>query len=149
MADESDTDTVDKATGSGFGSALLDRAKKATVTKVGELKDASLGKVVETLDDFNAALPVVREAGYTLSSVDIGIGLPPKVSASFLASDDVSPENVERLLVEHADKKFTTLLVRALYQAWQLQRKIKVVGLQPKGLSVEIGLIPVVTVKFA
>jgi hypothetical protein len=163
MADDGAPDVDEKVASSGFGSALLDRAKKATgqaqssvsdlaskvaSSKVGELKDAGLRKVVEMLDDFNAALPIVREAGYTLSSVDVGIGLPPKVSASFVASAEVSPENVERVLAEHADKKFTMLLVRALYQAWLVQRKIAVAGLKPKGLSVEIGLIPVVTVKF-
>jgi hypothetical protein len=163
MADEGGPDIDEKVASSGFGSALLDRAKKATgqaqssvsdlaskvaASKVGDLKDAGLRMVMETLDDFNAALPIVREAGYTLNGVDVGIGLPPKVSASFLASEEVSQENVERVLAEHAEKKFTMLLVRALYQAWLLQQKIAVVGLKPKGLSVEIGLIPIVTVKF-
>jgi hypothetical protein len=123
--------------------------KGQVAAKAGELKDASLAKLAETLDDFNAALPVIREAGYTLSSVDIGVGIPPKVSATFLASHEVSAENVERLLVEHAEKRLTLVLVKALYQAWQLQTKIKIVGLQPRGLSVEIGLIPSVSVKFA
>jgi hypothetical protein len=129
-------------------SELANKASGVAVSKANDLKDASLAKLAETLDDFNAALPVLREAGYTLSSVDIGVGLPPKVSATFLASADVSTENVERLLIEHADKKLTLLLVKALFQAWQLQAKIKIVGLQARGLSVDIGLIPIVSVKF-
>ena len=161
-----ETTSADVAASSGLGS-LLGRAKAvreqaqssvsdlaskasgAAVSKANDLKDASLAKLAETLDDFNAALPVIREAGYLLSSVDIGVGLPPKVSATFIASADVSAENVERLLVEHADKKLTLLLVKALFQAWQLQTKIKIVGLQARGLSVDIGLIPIVSVKFA
>jgi hypothetical protein len=132
--------------------SFLDRAKKAReqiASKIGELKDAGLDKVLETIDDFNSALPVIAEAGYALSDVNIGLGLPPMVSASFRSSDDVSPEKVEKLLEEHADKKFTLLLMKSLYQAWQLQQKIKIVGLKPKGISVVIGLIPVVTIKFA
>ena len=96
-----------------------------------------------------AKISETLEAGYALNSVDLGIGLPPKVSATFLASDEVSAENVERLMTEHASKKLTLHLVRSLHRAWQLQRKITIVGLQPKGLSVEIGLSPSVTVKFA
>ena len=130
-------------------SDLAGKASGAAVNKANDLKDAGLARLAETLDDFNAALPVIREAGYTLSSVDIGVGLPPKVSATFLASSDVSAENVERLLLEHADKRLTLLLVKALFQAWQLQAKIKIAGLQARGLSVDIGLIPSVSVKFA
>ena len=136
---------------SGVGS-LLQRAKAArdqVAAKAGELKDAGFAKMVETLDDFNAALPVLREAGYTLASVDIGIGIPPKMSASFSASDDVSAENVERLIAAHAEKKFTVLLMKSLYRAWQVQMKIKIAGLKPKGITVEIDLVPSVTVKFA
>jgi hypothetical protein len=163
---------------SRFGARLLDRAKTAkgqahssvsglatrasetasgkvgeltgqVAARANELKDASFAKIVETIDNFNAALPVIREAGYTLSSVDIGVGIPPKVSATFQASGDVSAENIERVMAEHAERKLTLLLVKSIYQAWQLQTKIKIAGLQPKGLTVEIGLIPVVSVKFA
>jgi len=173
-AEETDAEAPSSA---GLGSQLLDRAKAAgeraqssvsglaskaselaankandlkvqVAAKAVELKDASLGKLSETLDDFNAALPVLREAGYTLSGVDIEVGIPPKVVARFVTSAEISAETVERLLVEHADRKLTLVLVKALYQAWQLHTKVKIVGLQPKGLSVEIGLIPNVSVHF-
>ena len=123
--------------------------KGQVAAKASELKDASVAKLVETLGDFNSALPVIREAGYTLSSVEIGIGLPPKVTASFAVLTNVSTETVERLLVEHAERTFTVLLLKSLHQAWQIHNQVKIVGLQPEGLSVEIGLIPVVTIKFA
>jgi hypothetical protein len=123
--------------------------KEHVAAKANELKDAGLAKLLETLADFNAALPVIREAGYTLSSVDIGIGIPPKVTASFLVSANLSTETVERLLAEHAERKLTTLLVKSLHQAWQIHNKVKIAGLQAKSLSVEIGLVPTVTVKFA
>jgi hypothetical protein len=159
-----------KPVASGLRAQLLDRAKRAKehaqssaaglASKAGELtdqaaeaaakvKDASAAKLAETIDDFNASLPVLREAGYTLSSVDIGIGLPPKVTAAFVVSDDVSEENMERVMAEHADKKFTLLLMKSLHQAWQLQTKVAIVGLKPKGIAVEIGVIPNVSVRFA
>jgi len=123
--------------------------KDQVAAKAGELRDATLAKLAETLDDFNAALPVIREAGYTLSDVSIAVGLPPTVTATFDASSDISREHVEALIAAHAERKFTLLLMRSLYQAWQLQQRINIAGLKPKGLSVELGLIPNVTVKFA
>lgn len=173
-----ETPNQEAPSGSRFGMSLLGRAKTAkeqaqssvtglasraseaaattaddlkghVTAKANELKDASLAKLAETLDDFNAALPVIREAGYTLSNVGIGIGLPPKVTASFLVSSEVSAETVERLMLEHAQRKFTLLLLKSLHQAWQLHTKIKIAGLKPRGLSVELGLIPIVSVKFA
>jgi hypothetical protein len=148
MKDESSPPSEEVASGLGW----IDRAKKAkdqAASTASKLKDVSATKIADTVEDFNAALPVLREAGYMLNSVDIGIGIPPKVSATFIASPDVSPENVERVMAEHADKKLTLLLMKSLYQAWQLQMKLKIAGLKPMGLSVEIGLVPNVTVRFA
>lgn len=145
-----------QASVSGLASQATDAAankagelRSHVAAKAGELRDATYAKLGETLDDFNAALPVVRAAGYTLSDVTIAVGLPPTVTATFDASSDISAEHVEQLLAAHADKKLTVLLVRALFQAWQLQRRIDIAGLRPKGLSVELGLVPAVTVKFA
>src|SRR5262249_29035608 len=102
------TNAADEAPAArGFGPQLLGRPKKAkeqaqsaatglsnkaaelkdqAAAKAGAVKDAGLATLLETLDDFNAALPVIREAGYALRGIDIGIGLPPKVTASFAVS---------------------------------------------------------------
>jgi hypothetical protein len=132
----------------GQAAAKVGEVKDQVSARTAEIKDAGFAKLLETVDDFNASLPVLREAGYALSNVDIQIGLPPKIVAGFSVSSAVTGERVEALLQEHAEKKFTVLLMKALYQAWRLQTKIKIVGLQPKGLQVEIGLTPTVTAIF-
>jgi len=164
--------------GSGLGRQLLERAKTAkdqaqssvtglatkasetagaaagelrdqVAVKAAELKAAGLEKLTELLNDFNAALPVLREAGYTLNGVEVGVGLPPEVKAEFVVSAEVEPANIERVLAEHADKKFTVLLMKAMHQAWQIQARIKLAGgLKPLGLSVDLGIVPRVTIKF-
>lgn len=127
---------------------LAGDVKGQVVAKAGELKDAGLSQLLSTVEDFNASLPVLREAGYTLSEVEITIGLPPKVTASFVVSEEVSGEAIEQLLTTHADKKLTVLLVRSLHQAWQLHTRVKIGNLRPNALSIDIGLIPEVSVKF-
>ncbi len=173
MSDENTTGP-DTPASSGLGARLLDKAselkdqatskaqdlkdqaaaaasgvKEQVAAKAGELKDASFTKAAEAVDEFNAALPIIREAGYTLSSVDLHIGMPPKLVAAFAPRGDVSAEEIERLVAAHADKPLLVLLMKSLYQAWKLQTRIKIVGLKPIGLSVELGIVPAVAIKFA
>src|SRR6188768_253664 len=81
--------------------------KGQLTAKAAELKDAGLAQLVAVTEEFNASLPVFQEAGYTLCGVDIGVGLPPTLTAEFVVSAEVSPEAIEQLLVEHAEKKLT------------------------------------------
>ena len=99
--------------------------------------------------DFNNALPILSEAGYALKGITLGMGIPPSLAAEFSPSQEVSPENVERLLPQHADKKLTVVLIKALHNAWLIQTKIAIGGLTPTGISVDVGLIPSVSVSFA
>ena len=114
-----------------------------------EMKGAGLAKLEEALDDFNAALPVLREAGYVLEGVSVKLGLVPQAVANFSTGILVAEQRVDALLDEHAGRKFTTLIVKAVYQATKLQSKFNIRGMRPSGVSVELGLVPQVTVKFS
>lgn len=145
-----------------FGSKLFAQARKAkeqATAKAGELKEqaaaratelkeAGASRVNESIEELNGALPAVREAGYTLAGMEIQIGVPPKIVAKFNTATEISDEKAEALLAEHADHKLTALLLKALLQATRLQSKVKIAGLKPMGVDVEIGLAPHVTVKF-
>jgi hypothetical protein len=108
-----------------------DGLREQAAAKVEEMKDASVGKLMETLDDFNNALPIVREAGFALEAITLGMGIPPKLEADFTASADASSIDVDRLLAQHAEKKLTVVLIKALHNAWLLQTKIAIGGLKP------------------
>ena len=114
-----------------------------------EVKTLGLTKLEEALADFNSAVPVLREAGYLLENVTIKLGLAPQVVANFSAGAAVPEERVDALLAEHAGKKFTRLMVKSVYQATKFQSSLSIRGMKPSGLSVEIGLVPQVTVKFS
>jgi ABC-type Zn uptake system ZnuABC Zn-binding protein ZnuA len=113
-----------------------------------EMSEMGFTKLQETLADFDAALPVLREAGYTLESVSIELGIPPKIVAGFSVAAGVPEEKVEAILAENAERKLTILLVKSIYQATKLQSKLNIKGLRPSGVSVELGLIPQIGVKF-
>jgi hypothetical protein len=80
--------------------------------------------------------------------VTIKLGMPPKIVANFSGGASVPEEKVDSLLAEHAERKLTTLLVKSVYHATKLQSLVNVKGLGPTGVSVEIGLVPLVAVKF-
>jgi hypothetical protein len=125
-----------------------DELVEQAAAKVEELKDAGSAKLLETLDDFNNSLPILREAGFSLVAIELGMGIPPTMTAEFHPSQEASSANVERLLTQHADKKLTVVLIKALHNAWQVQSKLAIGGLTPTEILVEVGLIPSVIVKF-
>lgn len=132
-------------------SALSNKASdlgQQAASKAAEVKDASFNKWSETVQDLNEALPIVRQAGFSLVGVDVGIGVPPSLKAGFTVAEEVSSETVEQLLKENEERTFTVMLVKALVGAWQLQQRVNIAGLKPRGLTVDIGLIPVVTLEF-
>jgi len=122
--------------------------KDQIAEQASEMTDLGLTKLNETMTEFNASLPVLREAGYVIDGVTIKLGMPPKIVANFSGGGAVSGERIDALLAEHTERKLTTLLVKSVYHATKLQSLVNVKGLRPTGVSIEIGLIPLVAVKF-
>jgi hypothetical protein len=113
-----------------------------------EMKQLTVGKLEEALADFNAALPLLRKAGYVLDGVKVKLGLTPEVSADFACESLVSDEELDAMLADHAQRKVTTLMLKTLRQASRLQSKLTFKGMRPGGLRFYLGLVPRVAVKF-
>jgi len=115
-----------------------------------DIKEMTAAKLDEALADFNAALPLLRDAGYVLDGVNVKLGLSPQIVANFAGGGAViSEERVDAMLAEHSGRKLTPLLVKAVRHATTLQSKLTISGMRADGISVEVGLIPQVTVKFS
>lgn len=123
--------------------------KTAVASAASDLREASLAKIQESLADFNAAVPVLRAMGYTLSDVNITLGMPPSLLATFQVDHEVGEAAVTAALEKNAEHKLTTVLIRALSQARRFQTSIQIAGMKPRGIAVDIGLTPSVSVKFA
>jgi len=50
--------------------------KEQIAEQASEMTDLGLTKLNETMTEFNASLPVLREAGYTLDGVTLKVGMP-------------------------------------------------------------------------
>ncbi|SRR5258708_3453326 len=137
---------------SGLRESIANKAQDVTdglALAAAGLRDASTARLRDSLQDFNAAIPVLRELGYSLTDVSMTVGIPPKIQAAFHSPHEVTEESVDRAIAQHADRKLTLFLVRALYQAWKLQTAVEIAGMKPRGVVVEIGLTPSVSIKFS
>jgi len=123
--------------------------KERLAGKVAEIKDSAVAGIKDLADDLNYRLPALREAGYTLTHVALEIGLSPKVKAAFSAAPDISQERVDAVIEEHKDARVTVALLRALYGAYKLQSGIKIAGMKPLDIELELGVMPVAVVRFA
>jgi hypothetical protein len=129
--------------------ATLNDLKDRLAAKITDMTGVAFTAVKEMVDDLNRHLPALREAGYVVSEVSIEVGLPPKIVASFDCSREISEERLEAIVEEHKEAKVTVILLRAFHAARRFQDGIKIVGMKPQGIALEMGLIPSVVVKFA
>lgn len=123
--------------------------KERLVGKVAEIKDAAVAGLKDLADDLNQRLPALREAGYTLTHVALEVGIAPKMKATFTAAADISQERVDEVIEEHKDARVTVALLRALYGAYKLQSGIRIAGMKPLDIELELGVMPAVSVRFA
>jgi hypothetical protein len=130
---------------------LLEKTKEKAIeftqAQGGALADAGIAKVREVMELFNAALPLLKEAGCAPSGVDVDVGLPPKVVANFVTSD-VSEEAIARITAANPDKKMACAILKALQQGARLQKAIEVGRMRASTLAVEISLIPCLKLSF-
>jgi hypothetical protein len=140
----------------GFVSDIREQAalkmgglRDSVVGKMADIKDATFAGIKDLVDDFNAHIPALREAGYAVSEVAVELGLVPKMVASFACAPDISQERIDAVVEEHREAKMTVALLRALHAAYKLQNSIHVAGMTPRGIVLEIGVAPSVVVKFA
>jgi len=129
-------------------SAKAAALKESAATMGSDFMEAAASKVKDTLHDFNEALPIVREAGYVLDGVSVELGIPPKIYANFATTHHLAEDKVKEILETHADNKLAVGLVKSLFHAQRLQSNIKFAGLAARGITVELGLIPTLVIKF-
>jgi len=138
---------------------LLNKAKDKTQEvsssvkeKVENTKDSlgNLSKVVEEMiNNLNEALPILKEYGFGLIELEIELGVPPKLVTHFdMSNEDFTEELRDKILDEMQNNKIASLIVKSLYNAYNLQKKIKIKDLKFAEIEIEASLPPSVKLKF-
>ena len=126
---------------------LFDKIKDSG-GKLSNLKDTGVEKVKSTLKDFENALPIIKKAGYNLNVLNVGVGLPPSIIASF-SIKKVSEKEYSAALDEIDSNKVGKAVLNALNSASKMKEKLEIKSMTMNEIHVEIGLIPKVNLIYS
>jgi len=118
--------------------AILDDSLEA----LNALKNSSGNKIKQFVDEFNKALPIVEAAGYHLKTVEIRVGLPPKLIPHFEQVEQLTEEARKQLLTEYSDKRYTKLLLSTLFKSTDIQQSVTIGNLDRSVIQIELTAIP-------
>ncbi|MBL4775368.1 MAG: hypothetical protein JKY87_04865 [Mariprofundus sp.] len=108
--------------------------------------DANLS-IEGLLQDLNAALPHLKKAGYTLTELEVEIGIPPKLIPHFYRDPRIKLD-VEQALASLKGNSIGSALLMALAEAGRLQQEMNVSGMQFSHIEVELGPIPALKIQY-
>lgn len=99
------------------------------------------------LADFNAARPHFRKAGFRLLSLQIQLGIPPKLVPQFSSqrTDDAAVEEAKAAL---EDNRIGKAILGALLKASTLERHVRIPELQFTSLEVKLSGMPRVSLNY-
>lgn len=127
---------------------LLDGAKKKSSDIWSNVKGAGHKKFTDTINNLNAALPTIEEAGFKLVRLDVDIALIPRLFARFRQVNLINDEKRREIFDQTKDKKLLNLMLKGLFQAVSIRKDIDIDGMDLKEIELEIGLTPSVKLIF-
>lgn len=129
----------------------LDKAKDSlsnAMSAVASLKDVGGEKIVESVNELSAGIPLIEEAGFKVDGLNIDLGIPPDISISFSKTNEVSEESIQKLIDDNEDKKILVLVLKALLTANSLQGRITFNKFVFGGVSIKLGIPPAVSLRY-
>jgi len=106
-------------------------------------------KLAELTREIEEIQPFIRELGYALESIQMGVGLIPDIAIEISGLTKIMDEDIyNKILEENRDKKVTISVLKTLQMASLLQRKIKIMGMRSDYATITLGLPPKINLKF-
>jgi hypothetical protein len=138
------------------GGALLqklkDKAKdvrSSVAEKISEASEAGQEKLKEAMGEVNGIVPALGELGYSVESIQLGVGLIPDISIEVSGLTKTMDEaTFHRVLEEQAGNKVLSVVLRTLQSASALQHKLHIMGMRSDTAVITLGLPPKLTLKF-
>ncbi len=113
-----------------------------------KITDAGHRKIKELLDELNADLPIFEKAGYKLHSLEVEVGISPKLIPHFRVCQHISEDEQKALLNEVRHKRILHALLSSLFKSSYLKNVLRVGNLDFHGLRVELSAVPTVRLQF-
>lgn len=113
------------------------------------VKEYSVDKVNETWQQIEQGSEIFAKSGYTITSIDVSIGIPPTISLNVHQVENISDEEEEALLESCKDKTVLCGILVALFKANALQKSIVSTKFKFSGLTIGLGITPSMDMKFS
>ena len=139
---------------------LFDSAKE-TLSKLSEgatnlmsldvlssVKEYGLDKLNEAWSQIDNSSDVFSRTGYSITSIDIDLAIPPVIKLNLEQETNISDEEEEKLLEENKGKTILYPILLALFKANAVQKSINSVQYKLSGIMIGLGLSPCIEMKF-
>ena len=122
---------------------------KDLMSRATELTGAATETAGKMVKEFNEALPTMRALGFTISDLQVGMGLIPEIAAKLTASTDtIDAKKIKELIEKHPDNKTLVGVLNALLAAYNIKQEIGDLPLKGVEVGVKLSLPPHISVGF-
>ncbi|HAY32686.1 MAG TPA: hypothetical protein PK536_09095 [Ignavibacteria bacterium] len=98
------------------------------------------------LSQLNESAALISQSGFIMKNISIGMGIPPSIGITFNYSNEISDSEKESLLTQSEDKKILTLILKALFKATDMYKKVKIGNYKLDNVKIAIGIIPDISI---
>lgn len=105
-------------------------------------------KVRASIKEISSASPIIKRAGFEIFEVNTRLSIPPRAEVKFEYNDNISEEELNKLLEETKDSKLITTLLQILFKASSAQSMVEGSGLKLKTVSIMLSIPPRIDVSF-
>jgi hypothetical protein len=117
--------------------------------KISDAAQAGQDKLEESMGDIDGITSAIRELGYSLNGISIGVGLIPDIQFELSGLTKTMDDGTfERIMEEQKEKKIVCAALKALQTASTLQNRIHIMGMRSDVAAITLGIPPKVTLKF-
>ena len=128
--------------------SVINNLKSEIVKEEQVIADAGHRKIKDMLDELNADLPIFEKAGYKLHSLEVEVGISPKLIPHFRVCDHISEEAQKAILEEVRHKRILHALLASLFKSSYLKKVLRVGNLDFHGIRIELSAVPTVRLQF-
>jgi hypothetical protein len=126
----------------------LNKLKGPMLEATDALASLAAEKSREMLVQANLLLQLLQSAGYGIGSLEIELGVPPKITIKLRTGPAVKEEKLAAILREHADQKVITGIVASLIQANRLRDSVTVETLELGEVQIVLTATPNITMQW-
>ncbi len=127
----------------------VDDGMKSAKNQWDGFNESSQEKYTEAINHAFDMIPMLQELGYETKEFLIHISVPPSIEIHLDANNTLTKEQVEAVKEKFKENIVFVKVVESLYRAGQLQKKLQSGTLQAKGIHIQLGIPPRVSLVYA